>query len=253
MKLAVIVLALLAASQATALVAESDAAKTLNCAAPEFPPYEFTEGNDVVGINIDVFRSILSAAGYTLAVSKMPWPRMLESLKEGSVDCMVAGFKTPEREEYIEFMKIPIYVATLVFFKNKETKHVFNSFSDIKGLQVTRLKGFSSGKSLDEMIAKKDVVEFQTVDFEQAFKMLSLNRTDLIAVNSDVGQYVVKKLNLGAQITTLEKPITVEPGYVGFTKKKNFSELINILDEKLFSNLIDGEYKKVLRKYVGGS
>ena len=69
-----------------------------------FPPYEFIEGNEIVGIDAEIAGAIAEKLGLELQIDDMEFDSIVESVKGGKADIGLAGMTvTPEREEQISF------------------------------------------------------------------------------------------------------------------------------------------------------
>ena len=69
-----------------------------------FPPYEYIEGNAVVGIDAEIAGAIAEKLGLELQIDDMEFDAIIESVKGGKADIGLAGMTvTPEREEVINF------------------------------------------------------------------------------------------------------------------------------------------------------
>ena len=70
----------------------------------EFEPYEYREGDEVVGIDADISQAICDKLGYELKIEDMAFETILASVNSGKADFGAAGMTvTPEREESVDF------------------------------------------------------------------------------------------------------------------------------------------------------
>ena len=70
----------------------------------EFEPWEYKEGNDIVGIDADISKAICDKLGYELKIEDMSFETILASVNSGKADFGAAGMTvTPEREESVDF------------------------------------------------------------------------------------------------------------------------------------------------------
>ena len=69
-----------------------------------FPPYEYIEGNAVVGIDAEIAAAIAEKLGLELQIDDMEFDAIIESVKGGKADIGLAGMTvTAEREEVVNF------------------------------------------------------------------------------------------------------------------------------------------------------
>ena len=69
-----------------------------------FPPYEYIEGNEIVGIDAEIAGAIANKLGLELVIDDMEFDAIIEAVKGGKADIGLAGMTvTPERQEVINF------------------------------------------------------------------------------------------------------------------------------------------------------
>lgn len=70
----------------------------------EFEPYEYHEGDEIVGIDVDIARAICDKMGYELQIEDMEFDSILPSVEAGKADFGAAGMTvTDERKENADF------------------------------------------------------------------------------------------------------------------------------------------------------
>ena len=83
--------------------AEED--KTLVMATnAEFPPYEYYEGEEVVGIDVDIAKAVAEELGMELKIEDMAFDSVIPAVSSGKADIALAGLTvTDERKENLNF------------------------------------------------------------------------------------------------------------------------------------------------------
>ena len=70
----------------------------------EFPPYEYYEGGDVTGIDVDMMRAICDELNMKLEIEDMAFDSIIPAVSTGKVDVGAAGFTvTEERKQNVDF------------------------------------------------------------------------------------------------------------------------------------------------------
>ena len=93
-------------AETTGSEASSDAAGgTLVMATnAEFPPYEYYEGENVVGIDADIAKAICDKLGYELQIEDMEFDSIIAAVQSGKADFGAAGMTvTEDRLKNIDF------------------------------------------------------------------------------------------------------------------------------------------------------
>ena len=70
----------------------------------EFPPYESKNGEEIVGIDVDMMQAVCDELNMELEIKNMQFDSIIPSIKSGKVDVGVAGISiTPDREKDVSF------------------------------------------------------------------------------------------------------------------------------------------------------
>jgi polar amino acid transport system substrate-binding protein len=70
----------------------------------EFEPYEYYDGDDIVGIDVDMAKAICDKLGYELKVEDMAFDAIITAVSSGKADFGAAGMTvTEERLQNIDF------------------------------------------------------------------------------------------------------------------------------------------------------
>ena len=100
--------------------ADADRSKgTLTMATnAEFEPWEYKEGNDIVGIDVDIAQAICDKLGYELKIEDMAFEAILASVDTGKADFGAAGMTvTEERKESVDFTDTYANASQVVIVK----------------------------------------------------------------------------------------------------------------------------------------
>ncbi|SHI16061.1 extracellular solute-binding protein, family 3 [Sporobacter termitidis DSM 10068] len=69
-----------------------------------FPPYEFLQGDKIVGIDADIAAAIADKLSMKLVISDMDFDSVIAAVSSGKVDMGMAGMTvTPERQQNVDF------------------------------------------------------------------------------------------------------------------------------------------------------
>ena len=248
-------IALTAALSCTALLAgcgstteENDTASTSEGATltmatnAEFPPYEYMESNEVVGIDVDIAQAICDKLGMTLVIDNIAFDSIIPAVQSGKADVGIAGMTvTEDRLQSIDFTD-PYTTATQVIIVNSEGSTVA-SVDDLAGKTI----GVQLGTTGD--IYASDV-EGATVEQYQkgadAVQALKQNKIDCVIIDSEPAKAFVAA-NEG--LTILPDPFEEEEYAICISKDN--SELKDKINTALAELKADGTIKKKKKKYIG--
>lgn len=217
--------------------------ETLECGTNEFPPFTYADANGhAAGIEVDVVREAARRLGLKVNISVLPWPRLLASMRAGTLDCMFAAFVTPERLGYMNFTRVPLHVSRLALYSHRTGTFSFERIEDLRGKRIGTLRNFRTVDALDEALNQGSFAErVYGNDFNQLFEMLAQKRVDVIIVNDQVGRAILHKRRDDAII---EQPVALSSNaaFLTFSRHRNFDNLVAQMDYALFEIVADGTY-----------
>ena len=98
----IMVMGLVACASKGASTAE--AGKLTMATNAQFPPYEYYEGDKIVGIDAEIAAAIAEKLDLELVIEDMEFDSIIEAVKSGKADIGLAGMTvTPERQETVDF------------------------------------------------------------------------------------------------------------------------------------------------------
>ena len=62
----------------------------------EFPPYEYKEGDQIVGFDVDIMTAICDKLGYELQIDDMAFDSIIAAVQSGKADVGCAGMTVTE-------------------------------------------------------------------------------------------------------------------------------------------------------------
>ena len=86
-----------------------------------FKPFEYKNGNEIVGFDVDIAKEIAKKTNKTLKIEDMSFDGLLPALNSGQVDMVIAGMSvTPEREKNALFSKSYYSAAQRMIIKKRQ-------------------------------------------------------------------------------------------------------------------------------------
>ncbi|MBE6719564.1 MAG: transporter substrate-binding domain-containing protein [Ruminococcaceae bacterium] len=214
----------------------------------EFPPYEFVEGGEIVGIDAEIAQAIADKLGMELKIENVEFSSVLAGVQSGKYDMGMAGITvTPEREEAGIFS---------------------NSYA--KGVQVVIVNEDSGITSVDDILDKKLKVGVQTsttgdiyasdtvenggfgeenvVKYDNgavAVQALKSGKVGCVIIDNEPAKSYVAA-NEGLKI--LETAYADEDYAIYFSKDD--TELRDKVNKALEELIADGTVEKIVNKYI---
>lgn len=162
-----------------------------------FPPYEYYEGEEIVGIDADIAKAVADKLGLELKIEDMEFDSIITAVQTGKADMGLAGMTvTDERKQSVNF-----------------------SDTYATGIQVIIVTEDSDIASVDDLAGKKIGVQLST--------------TGDIYASDDYGEDNVEKYNKGADAVMALKQGKVDAVIIDNEPAKNFvaaNDGLKILD-----------------------
>ena len=226
------------------------AAKLTMATNAYFAPYEYYDGSDIVGIDVDIAKAIADKLGMELEVVDIEFDSIITGVQTGKYDMGMAGMSvTDERKQSVDF-----------------------SDSYATGIQAVIVKEGSEIKTADDLLAQgtsyKVGVQLSTTgdmyigdDYEKAGKDASLitrfqsgndavtalasGKVDAVVIDNEPAKSYVASTK-GLQI--LDSKYAEEDYAICFAK--NNTELKDKVNAALKELIADGTVKGIIDKYI---
>ena len=235
-------LAALAAAVATLSFAD-EAAPAAEAAAPgtirmiteaTFPPYEFRQGTDVVGIDVEICKAVAKELGNTLAVEDVEFDSVLPSLIAGKAELAAAGITVTEDRKMMVDFSHPYVRTGIVFVFAKDKPFDAEKAEEAKGKRV----GVQNGTTSADYVREKLGQEPEMFDSPaSAFAAMKAGKVDVVIADIDPAKAVIK----GEPDYDVSELLTVEEYAVAI--KKGQPELLaavnKVIDELDASGKLD--------------
>lgn len=210
----------------------------------QFPPYEFYEGDKIVGIDVEIAELIAEKLGMTLKIEDMEFDSIIPAVQSGKVDMGMAGLTvTEERKRAVNFTasyatgKQVIIVredSDIASADDLENKTIGVQLSTTGDLYIT-------WDLVDEGLAKIERYN-KGADAVQA---LSQGKIDAVVIDNEPARVFVE-MNKGLKILETEY-VTEE--YAICIAKGN-TQLLEKVDAALKELIASGEVQAILDKYI---
>lgn len=208
-----------------------------------FKPFEYKEGSNVVGFDVDLARAIADDMGKELRIEDMSFDGLLPALESGQIDMAVAGMSvTAEREKNALFSD-PYYRATQQIIVPVGSS-ITNKYH-LEGKKIAVQLG-TTGDQMASKINGAQVVQFPAAP--NVLQELDAGKVDAAVLdNAPAAQYVAGF----SRLTVLSSSLSSESYAIAF--KKSNTELAEQANKTIAAMRADGRYDALLKKYFGSS
>lgn len=207
----------------------------------EFPPYEYKEGDKIVGIDAEVMQAIADDLGMELVIEDMEFDSIIPAVKSGKADVGAAGMTVREdRLENVDFTDTYAKAKQVVIVKEDSS---IASLDDLTGKTI----GVQQGTTGDIYAADEygdENVERYSKGYE-AVQALSQGKIDAVIIDNEPAKVFVSQT---PGLKMLDEPFADEE-YAICVQKGN-TELLNKLNASLQKLKDNGKFQEIIDKYI---
>lgn len=208
----------------------------------EFPPYEYKEGDEVIGIDAEVAKAIADKLGMKLEIVDTKFDSIIPGVQSGKYDMGMAGMTvTPEREESVAFSdSYATGIQSIIVKEDSDIKSVDDLSSSTKiGVQLG---------TTGDIYAKDDFGTDAVAEMDKgadAVQALIAGKVDCVIIDNEPAKAFVKA-NEGLKI--LDTAYAQEDYAICFAKDN--TELKGKVNAALKELIADGTVQKIVDKYI---
>ncbi|MBS6953190.1 MAG: basic amino acid ABC transporter substrate-binding protein [Enterocloster asparagiformis] len=208
----------------------------------EFPPYEYHEGGEIVGIDADIARAIADELGMELEIEDIAFDSIIPELTSGKADFAMAGMTVDEkRKQSVDFSDTYAKASQKIIVKEDSD---IASPDDLKGKIVGVQQGTTGDLYVSDMEEDKTVVDRYNKGFE-AVQALIQGKVDAVVIDGEPAKVFVEQ---SEGLKVLDESFTDEE-YAAAVKKGN-TELLDKINGALKNLKESGKLDEIVAKYI---
>lgn len=208
----------------------------------EFEPFEYYEGTEIVGFDVEVAKAIAEKMGKELKMEDMAFDSLLLALGSSKVDFVIAGLTVDdERKQQADFTQTYFKSKQVIIVKADNTE--INTVDNLVGKKV----GVQLGTTGDIASSAVEGVEVIRLDKgTQAIADLQNGKVDAVVIDEEPA----KKMIAGKDDLKIVEAPFVEEEYA-IAVKKGDQALVDEINKALDELKSSGEYDAIYEKYFG--
>lgn len=209
-----------------------------------FPPYEYYENEEIVGIDAEVAAAICDKLGYQLVISDMDFDSIVSAVASGKIDFGMAGMTvTEDRLKSVDFsISYATGIQVVIVAEGSEITSVDDLFADGADYQIGVQQGTTGDIYCSDDFGDDRVQRFNKG--ADAVMALTSGKIDCVIIDNEPAKAFVEA-NEGLQI--LETSYAVEDYAICLKKESDLTEKINAALEELIA---DGTLQSIVDKYI---
>ena len=214
----------------------------------EFPPYEYFENNEVVGIDADIAKAIGEKLGKEVVIENMEFNSILNAVQSGKADFGMAGMTvTPDREQSVAFSdSYATGVQVIIVTEDSPIQTADDLFKEGAnnkvGVQITTTGDIYTTEDIEDAGLGKVERYNKGADAIQA---LLTGKIDCVVIDNEPAKAFVEA-NPGLKI--LDTEYVTEDYAICFAKDN--TELRDQVNTALKELIADGTIQSILDKYI---
>ena len=206
----------------------------------EFPPYEYHQGDKIVGIDVEICQAIADELGRELVIEDMAFDSVITSVYTGKADLGAAGLTvTEDRLKNINF-STPYATAAQVIIVADDSE--IASPDDLIGKTI----GVQLGTTGD--IYAEDIEDATLERYNKGFEAVQAllqGKIDAVIIDNEPAKVYVSQ-NEGLKI--VDEAFTYEEYAIAIAK--NNTELLNEVNSAIAKLKESGKLDEIVNKYI---
>ena len=230
---------------------EDDGSKKLILAtSADFPPYEYIEGNDYAGIDIEIAGLIAEKLGRELVVENMNFNSIINAVESGKADIGMAGLTVNEdRLKSVNFTdSYATGVQAIIVPENSPIKTVEDIYAEGAaykfGVQLSTTGDIYISTEINDDKTLNGTVEQYTTGAE-AVAALVAGKIDCVVIDNEPAKSFVAA-NKGLKV--LDTEYAVEDYAICLAKDN--TELLEQVNKALGELKAEGKIDSIINKYI---
>ena len=210
-----------------------------------FAPYEYHEGDKIVGIDVEIAEAIAAKLGLELEIKDMEFNSLLVAVNEGKADMVLAGLTvTEDRKAEVDFsISYASGVQSIIVKEDSPITTVDDLFAEgstyVAGVQLgTTGDTYATGDLGSERV-------YQVANGNEAILTLLKGDIDCVIIDNEPAKKYVEA-NEGLKILDTSY---IEEDYAACFAKGN-EELREAVDAAIEDLIADGTIDKIIAKYI---
>lgn len=212
----------------------------------EFPPYEFYDGDAIVGIDAEIAQAICDKLGYTLEIQDMAFDSIIAAVQSGKIDFGMAGMTvTEERLTQVSFSTS--YATGVQVVIVKEDSAITTVDDLFKGGYVIGVQMNTTG----DLYSTWDLEDEGLATIERynkgadAVAALMSGKVDCVIIDNEPAK-AFAAANEGLKI--LDTQYAIEDYAIAINKDN--AALLDEINSALEALIADGTVKTIVDKYI---
>ncbi|MCH1626469.1 basic amino acid ABC transporter substrate-binding protein [Ferdinandcohnia quinoae] len=221
--------------------------KTLKVATDAaYAPFEYTEGDKIVGFDIDVINAVAEEAGYELNIVNTGWDPLFLELDNKTSDVGISAISiTDDRKVDYDFT-LPYFLSINKILVPEDSD--IQSADDLLDKVVAVQGGTTGHEAVEKLLGEKhkNIKSFENNNL--AIMELESGGAEAVVADNGVIEWYVKN-NPDKKLKVVGDKNTFDPEYYGMMFPKGTKDLKVDFDKALEKIIENGTYEEIYSKW----
>lgn len=207
---------------------------------PEFEPFEYREGENIVGFDIDLMGEIAKIIGKEIEVVDMQFDGLLPALEAKKIDVIIAGMTaTEERKQFVNFSESYYTSKQSIVVQSDNTD--ITTFDNFAGKKIGVVLGYTGDILVSEM-PNVEVQKFNTTS--ETILALKSKKVDAVVLDYEPARNYAAQ---NPELKLLDTDAASEEYSIAL--RKDDTELLTKINDALKLINENGTYESLINKY----
>lgn len=212
-----------------------------------YAPFEYMDGDKVVGFDIDFIKAAAEEAGFKLKIEHVGWDPVFVEIEGKTADLSVSSITVDDDRKQTYDFSVPYFISTnkILVPEGSDIK----SAADLKDKVVAVQNGTTGQAAAEQILGDKsgNLKKFESNNLAIQ-ELISGGADAVVADNGVVEEYA--KNNPNQKLVVIEDENSFEKEYYGimFPKGSNLVTEFNKAINTMFEN---GKYEDIYKKWFG--
>ncbi|MCP1103269.1 ABC-type amino acid transport substrate-binding protein [Aequitasia blattaphilus] len=206
----------------------------------EFPPYEYYDGDKIVGIDAEIAEAVAKELGLELKIEDMAFDSIIAAVTSGKADIGAAGMTvTEERKENVNFTDTYAHASQVIIVKEGSS---IQSPDDLEGAKI----GVQLGTTGD--IYAGDIKDAEIERYSKGFEAVQSVLQDKVEAVIIDNEPAKRFLEEAEGLVILDEAFTEEDYAIAVAKDND--ELVDDINAALKTLKENGTLDEIIAKYI---
>jgi polar amino acid transport system substrate-binding protein len=233
----------------------SSHAKDLQVGWELWYPYQYRNSQqELLGLDIEIFNAVFAKAGYTSALTELPWKRHLHYIKTGEMDVAMGASLSEDRLRYAMFSQpyrkeiVKLYVR-----KGQASTVTIQNLSELttSKFMIGIESGYYYGEQYHELMKTSQFQEHivEVVDIEENVTLLLAGHIDGFLVDPATIKAFSSKYQMNGEFE--QHPLNIYQAGIHFmfSKKSVSPKVAKDIDQAITDLAASGELDRIINKW----